>query len=113
MNVLHPLQIDGAVVLGRDANMAFSHGARRRLGKTHAALRRLLVDGDKPLLRESWLNNGLAAVALADGVAMVLDPRQQTALLQVVQYLLAPFVAIDPFVPPTVFIDARFLLHHP
>src|SRR5260370_8758534 len=112
MNVLHPLQIDGAVVLGRDANMAFGHGARRRLGKTHAALRRLLVDGDKPLLREFWLKNGLGGVVLRDGVGWFLDPRQQTALLQVVQYLLARFVAIEPFVRPTVFIDARLLVHH-
>src|SRR5215468_7489510 len=78
VDVLHPLQVDGAVVVGRDADMAFGDGPGGRLRQAHAAPRRcrLLVDGDKPLLGEPRLHNGLAAVALADGVDMIFSPSQ-------------------------------------
>src|SRR5215831_7508601 len=112
MDVLHPLQVDGPVVVRRNADVAFGDGARRRLGKAHAAVRRLLVNRNEPLLGKPRLNNSFAAVALADGVGMVLGPRQQAALLQVLQNSLSRIVAVETFVGSAVFIDARLLVHH-
>src|SRR5262249_22864924 len=82
--VLHPLQIDGPVILGSEADVALGGGARCRRSHAHAAARRLLLHCHEPLQRETRRNRGAAAVALADGVCRVLDARQEPALLEIV-----------------------------
>src|SRR5579884_762564 len=66
VNVLHPVQVDGLVIVGREADVSLRDRFRGGLRHAHAAGARLLVDGDEPLRGEPRLDHGLAAVALAD-----------------------------------------------
>src|SRR5205807_3252954 len=63
VNIVHPVQINLAVVVGDDGDLA----ALDRLDR----LLRQRLDLDEPLLRKPRLDHGAAAVALAEGESVV------------------------------------------
>ena len=73
---------------------------------------RLLVDGDKPLRGEARLDDGFAAVAMADVVGVVLDRGEEPLLFQVLDDLLASRKAIEAGVGAAFGVDVGAVVHH-
>src|SRR5215813_3828819 len=111
VDVVHPLQVNGLEIVRRDADLAIANYPFCLVRQAPSAGLRLSVDCHEPLGGKSWLNNGLAAVALADGVGVVFDSRQQTTLLQIPQDHLPRFKAIMPRIWTSVLIHHALIIH--
>ena len=83
--VPHPGEVGLLPALGVKAHAARGHGIDRRALK--------LVDRHEPLLREPRLERGIAAVAVHDGVSVLLDVVQKPVLLKPRHHGLAALVA--------------------
>ena len=86
-------------MLGDEAHPPVAPGGQRRLGQR--------LHPDEPLIGEPGLHHGIAAVAVADGVAVALDSLHRSELLQRGHYFLPGFVAVEP---PELF---GYLVVHP
>ena len=67
---------------------------------------------DEPLQRKPRLHHGLAAVAVAHVVHVVLDAGQQTHLFEIGNNLLARDKPVQPRVNAALSIDVRGIVHH-
>jgi hypothetical protein len=67
---------------------------------------------DEPLRGEARLDHGLAAVAVADVVGVVLDGGQQPLLFEIGDDALARHVAVEARVGAAFGVDVRGLVHH-
>ncbi len=103
MDVVHPVQINLPVVVGDDRDLATLDRRNGAVGQR--------LDLDKPLRGKPRLYSGSAAVALAERDGVVLFAHQKVAGAQIVQHLLARFVAIEPRVAAGVLIHHRVLVH--
>ena len=73
--VLHPLIVDVRPLLGDELYLSGLHRGDARVSKRARA--------DEPLLGEVRLHDGVAAVAVSDGVAEVLDGEQRALFFKV------------------------------
>ena len=70
------------------------------------------LDLDEPLLRQARLDDGPAALALADRERVVLLGDQESLLLQIGQHPLARFEAVESGIRSGVLVHVRVLVHH-
>src|ERR1035438_4420057 len=87
VDVLHPVEINLFVIFGNDGDLAALDGFDRFL--------RERLNFDKPLLGEARLNDGSAALALAEGESVVFFADKKTLLLQIGEHALASLIAIE------------------
>ncbi len=104
VDVVHPVQIDRAVVVGEDRDLAILHGFACAVGER--------LDLDEPLLGKTRLDDGSTAVALADGERIVLRGDQESLLLQVREHTFARHEAVEASVRTRVLVHVRVLVHH-
>src|SRR5215469_17113352 len=78
VNVLHPLQVNSLEIVRGDADFAIANNPFCLVRQARSPGLRLLVDRHEPLRGKPRLNDGLTAIALADGICVVFDSRQQT-----------------------------------
>ena len=117
VDVGHPLEVDLLVVLGREADGLVAvgiwlDGGDGELGHGCAAVVRLFVDGDEPLRGEARLDDGFAAVAMADVVGVVLDRGEEPLLFEVVDDFLARHIAVEARVGAAFGVDVGAVVHH-
>ena len=86
LKVLHPGGVGLRPARGVEGDLAGVDGVERRPLE--------LVDGHKPLLRQPRLKRGVAAVAVHDGVVVLLDVIEQVVLLEPLDDGLAALVAV-------------------
>ena len=88
MDVLHPVVVGLRPVAREDRDPSLAHRLDRRLGQR--------LDLHPPLLRHERLDDGLAAIADADRVAIGLDLLDQPERLHVLHDPLAALEAVQP-----------------
>ena len=86
LEVLHPSGVGLRPARGVEGDLTGVDGVERRPLE--------LVDGDKPLLGQPRLQGGVAAVAVHDGVIVLLDVVEQIVLLEPLDDGLAALVAV-------------------
>src|SRR6185437_16506272 len=92
------------IILGRKNDFAVLYCSDGAVGQR--------LNLDEPLGGKARLNDGLAAVALANGIDVVLDACQQSAMLQIVQDFLPCLIPIQASIRPAVLIDAALVVHN-
>ena len=90
-DVFHPLRVFGTPIFGDEAESPVAVGLERR--------RRERLHPDEPLIGESRLNHGVAAVAVADGVPMIFNPLDQSQRVEFRDHSLAGFIAVQTTEP--------------
>ena len=103
VDLIHPVQVDGLVILRREANVTIHDRGDRPVCQR--------LNLDEPLHREAGLDNIHAAAALADREHVILGVHQESLDLKISEHSLARFVAIEPGIGGTVLVDARELVH--
>src|SRR4051812_44096737 len=103
VDVGHPIQVDGLVILGRETDVPLSHGTNRLI--------RQRLNLDEPLRREARLHNSFATVALADRDYVVFDAHEKSLRLKIGEHARARLVAVESSVRAAVRVDARRLVH--
>src|ERR1700681_1766960 len=96
INILHPVQINLAIVLRNDRDLAALDGLDCSVG--HGLYL------DEPLLGKARLNNRTAAVALADRERVIFLADQKSLFLQVGKHPLARFEAVEACVCASVLV---------
>ena len=92
VDVLHPVEVGLLVLLGGEADGLVAVGVGLDGGDGLGGQR---LDLDEPLGGEARLDDGLAAVAMADVVGVVLDGAEQALLFEVGDDALAGRVAVE------------------
>ena len=92
VDVLHPVEVGLLVLLRREADGFVALRVGLDGGDGFLGQR---LNLDEPLRREARLNDGLAAVAVADVVGVVLDAGQQALFFEVGDDFLARHVAVE------------------
>ncbi len=104
IDVVHPVEINLAVIVGDDRDFAafdsFSSAVSERLNL------------DEPLLGQTRLDNCPAAFALADRERIVFFGDQKSLFLQIGQHALARFEPIEPGIRARVLVHVRVFVHH-
>ncbi len=108
VDVIHPVEIDLFVILRRESDGLCTAGVRLNRGDSLVGKR---LNLDKPLRGEARLDNGFAAVAVADVVDVVLDSGQETLCFEVGDDLFASRKAIEAGVWSAVLIDMGAVIH--
>ena len=80
MNIAHPVEINLAIIRGREANVIF-------FDYLTCAVRQRL-NFDEPLRRKARLDHGPAAIALADGERVIFLADQKSPFTQIFQHFL-------------------------
>ncbi len=104
VNVAHPLEIRFGVVLGDKLDLALLDGCDGAVGQR--------LDLDEPLRRQARLDDGLAAVALAERHNVIFRADQEAACLQICQNFLPRLEAVEAFVRAGVLVHLRDFVHH-
>ena len=104
VDVVHPVQIDRAVVLRNDRDLAAFNGCRARSASG--------LNLDEPLRRQPRLDDRSATVALAD--RKLRGPFRQPEILVPAdrEHALAGFEAVKSRVWTSVLVHVRVLVHH-
>ena len=102
--LLHPFEIDLLVLLRREADGLVAirvrlHSGNRLLGQR--------LNLDEPLRRKPRLHDGLAAVAMAHVVYVVLHARQETLLFKILDNFLARSITVETRIGAAVRVDVR------
>jgi hypothetical protein len=104
VDVVHPVQINLLVVFGNDRDLAALRRFDGAIGQR--------FDLDEPLLGKPRLDDGSAALALADRERVVFFADQESLLLQIFQHSRARRVAVEAGVRAGVLVHVRVLVHH-
>src|SRR5271154_2501581 len=99
VDVFEPVEKYVLPSLGMEGRIALAHRFDRAIGhRAHA---------EEPLLGEHRLDHGVASRAYADGVRLGLDLFEQARGFEVVDDLLARFLARQPAIRAAVLVDVR------
>ena len=104
VDVLHPVEIGLLVHLRREPDGLFAVGVGLDGGNRLVGQR---LNLDEPLRRQPRLDHGLAAVAVAHVVHVILDARQEPLRFKIRDDFLARHIAIEARVGPAFVVDVR------
>ena len=111
VDVLHPLVVGLAVLVGRELDVALVDGLDGLGCDAVAAAGGTLVHADEPLLRQPRFDDVLGAVAEADGVLVILDGDEQPESFEIGDDLLAGLEARETMVRRAGQVDVRGRVH--
>ena len=104
VDVVHPVQIDLAIIFRNDRDLAALHRFDGAVGQR--------LDLDEPLLGQARLDHRPAAIALAERERVILFSNQEALFLQIGHHALARFEAVETRVRAGVLVHVRVLVHH-
>ena len=108
-DVLHPVRVDLGEALGDDLDLAVDHGA---VGAARDRVRIVVrPDLHEPLLADERLDDGAAALAVANGVSMGLDAVEQPQALELGDDVVAGLEAVLPSEGSALLVDRSVGVH--
>ena len=103
VDVVHPVQINGFVVLRSKTNVAVRNRGDRFVGER--------LNLEEPLHRQARFHHGSTALAFANRHRVIFDTYQKSLSFEVGEHARTRFVAVEPCVCAAVPVHARVLIH--
>src|SRR5581483_717657 len=103
MDVIHPVNVDLAIVVRNNRDLARFNSFARAIGQW--------LDLYEPLLGKPWLNDSPAALALPDRQRVVFLANEESLLSQIIKNSLPRFEPVQPCVGAGILVHSRARIH--